>query len=294
MASFQSVILRFLIRKTVNWNKPLEKVRKDLEELGGKTSLPKEVQVTTLVHQGFKAELMEPAGAPENKIILYLHGGGYCLGVYNTNRAFVAGVASQCGLKTLLLDYRLAPEHPFPAALEDSVAAYRWLLQAGFSSDKIILMGDSSGCGLGLATVMKLREEQESLPAAMVFLSPVVDLAGKGESFITLAKKDPFQYRDPLGIAKNYVGRNDPALPMLSPLYGDMDGLPPMLIHAGDYDVFLSDATRLAEKAERYGVKVKLKVWKKMWHIFHMSAGILPEGKAALNEVYAYISEKMA
>ncbi len=293
MASFRSSILRFLIRKTVNWNKSFVEIRTDLERLNKKADIPQNIKVQSVSAGGVKAELIEPEGAPSDKIVIYLHGGGYCLGIVNTNRGFVAKIAAGTGLKTLLVDYRLAPENPFPAAIEDVITAYRWLLSKGHLSRNMIFVADSSGCGLCLAALMSLRDDKVSMPAAMAFISPMVDLAGTGESFVTRKDVDPFQYLDPLCIIKNYIGDNDPMLPVLSPLFGDLQGLPPILIHASDYDVFLSDAVRLAEKASESGIEVNLKIWDRMWHIFHMNANLLPEAKTALEEIFTYIKNKI-
>lgn len=293
MASLQSAILRFMLPKVIDWNKPLADLRKDLETMGRKVKMSPNVNISSVSAGGVRAELMEPVGAPSEKIIFYLHGGGYCLGIYNINRAFVAGVAAQSGLKVMLLDYRLAPENPAPAAFEDAVTAYRWLLSNDYLPENVILMADSSGCGLSLAMMMALRDNNEPMPKAVIFHSPMLDLKGTGESLQTRRNVDPCRYNDPLGIAKIYLGGNNPALTMFSPIDGAFERLPPMMIHAGDYDVFLSDAVRAAEKAKQAGIEVRFKIWDKMWHNFHFSADILPEGKRALEEIYAYIEEKM-
>lgn len=293
MASFRSSILRFLIRNTMNWNKSLGEIRTDLERLNKKADIPQNIKVQAISARGVKAELIEPVGAPSDKIVIYLHGGGYCLGIVNTNRSFVAKIAAGTGFRTLLVDYRVAPENPFPAAIEDVVAVYRWLLGSGYLPHNIAFMADSSGCGLTLAALMNLKNDTVSMPAAAAFITPMVDLTGSGESFVTRKDVDPFQYLDPLSIIKNYIGDNNPKLPVLSPLFGDLQGLPPMLIHAGDYDVFLSDAVRLGKKARESGIEVTFKIWDKMWHIFHMNADFLPDAKTALEEICAYIKGKI-
>lgn len=262
--------------------------------MSGKVKFPEATEALPVLAGGVKAEWLVPAGAAENKVILYLHGGGYCLGIVNTNRNFVARVASESGCKVLLADYRLAPENPYPAAVEDVLAAYRWLLSEGFLPENIVIAADSSGCGLTLAALITLRDNGEPLPAALAFMSPVVDLKNMGESMKTRADTDPFQLKPEFYIANYYVADHDPAAPLISPLYAELQGLPPMLIHGSDYDIFLSDSVRLAEKALKAGVDVTLKVWEKMWHNFHMSAGLLPEGRAALREIYSFINEKLA
>ncbi|MCX7747562.1 MAG: alpha/beta hydrolase [Clostridia bacterium] len=291
MASFQSVILKFLIRKTINWNKPLMEVRKDLARISKKAKIPKDIDVFPVITDDFRGEWIVPSGALEENVIIYLHGGGYCLGIVNTNRGFVARVAKESGIKVLLVDYRLAPENPYPAAIEDAAAAYRWLLGEGFQPKNIVFMADSSGCGLSLASLFMLRNNGVPMPASLIFMSPTVDFTYTGESMKTKAKVDPYQMDPRFFIANYYMENNDPASSWISPLYGDFYGLPPMLIHGSECDIFLSDAVRLAEKAKNAGVDVTLKVWDKMWHIFHMSADLLPEGRAALREIYGYIKK---
>jgi acetyl esterase/lipase len=151
-------------------------------------------------------------------------------------------------------------------------------------------MGDSSGCALAVSALLALKQGGVRMPRALAFITPVFDLAGKGETFLTRAEKDPFELKDPLGIAKIYVGSNNPLSPMLSPLYGELQGLPPVLIHAADYDVFLSDSYRFKENAEKAGVNVELKVWRKMWHIFHMQSSFVPESMKALKELCSHIN----
>jgi acetyl esterase/lipase len=289
--------LRYLIRKTVNWNKPLAEVRADLAKMGGKLQIPAGVTCSQRILNGAKVEefLPGPEGqanaAGQVRLILYVHGGGYSLGLVNTNRNFVMHIARQSGLRVVLLDYRLAPEHPFPAALEDFLGAYRGLLAEGARAGQIAVMGDSSGCGLALAGLTCLRAAGDPLPATLIAMCPMVDQTNSGDSFQTRAALDPYRL-DPQYYMNQYVlVGQDPANPLLSPLYADLRGLPPVLIHAADRDVFLSDATRLAEKARQAGVAVTLKVWDGMWHVFQMSAGLLPEGQASLKEIFAYLQQ---
>jgi acetyl esterase/lipase len=236
---------------------------------------------------------MIPAEGLNNKAILYFHGGGFCLGIYHPNREFAARMAKKCGVKVFMPNYRLAPENPFPAALEDAMAVYKGMLLEGYSAGNIVAAGDSSGCGLLLSALLALKKSGAEMPSAISLITPALDFAGKGESFLTKAKNDPFRLKDPLGVAKVYVGSNNPLSPDISPLYGDLAGLPPILIHGAEYDVFVSDAVRFEEAARQAGVDVRLKTWQKMWHIFHMQDTVVPEAKEALREMCAYMRAKI-
>lgn len=297
MASLQSALIRFLIKKTVNWNKPLAEVRSDLAKMGGKLKVPAGIAYSQRVLNKVNVDEFLPdaslqAGvAGRIRLIIYVHGGGYSLGLVNTNRNFVMNIARQSGLRVVLVDYRLAPEHPFPAALEDFLSVYRGLLKEGVQPKQIAVMGDSSGCGLALAGLTCLRDAGDPLPATLVAMCPMVDQTNSGDTFQSRAHLDPYRL-DPKYYTNQYVliGQ-DPRNPLLSPIYADLRGLPPILIHAADHDVFLSDATRLAEKACQSGVPVTLKVWDSMWHIFQMSAELLPEGQTSLKEIFAYLQQ---
>ncbi len=292
MSSIQSVLIRFLLKRSNLWNKPLPQIRKNMEKLKAQ-GMPEGVEASTEVINGVACEQLVPRNAAQGKAILYFHGGGFCLGIYQANRAFVAELAKEAGAAAYMPDYRLAPENPFPAALEDGVAVYKGLILKGYAPKDIVVTGDSSGCALAVSALLTLKQGGEAMPGAMAFITPVFDLAGRGESYKTRQEKDPFKLKDPLGIAKVYVGANNPASPMLSPLYGELEGLPPMLIHGADYDVFLSDAERMADAVRNAGVSVEFKVWRKMWHIFHMQAAIVPESKQALQALGAYVKEKL-
>jgi monoterpene epsilon-lactone hydrolase len=284
MNSIQSAFVRFMLRRSNIWNKPLIEVRKTMEGIKA-NAMPQGIENSRQNIHGVGCEVFKHPSNKKDKVILYFHGGGFCLGIYPPNREFAAKICSQTETDVYLPDYRLAPENPFPAALEDAIAVYRGIIENGFTGKDIILMGDSSGCALAVSALLALKQSKVEMPCALNFITPVFDLAGKGDSFTSKAAKDPFKLADPLGIAKIYVAANNPTSPMLSPLYGELDGLPPVLIHAAEYDVFLSDSTRFAEKAKNTDVKVNIKVWRKMWHIFHMQAPFVPESKRALDEI---------
>lgn len=233
--------------------------------------------------------IMTP-GADAEKVILFLHGGGYCLGSCDSHRGLASLLSSAAGMRALMIDYRLAPEHPFPAGLEDAVAAYRWLLQRGVDPERIAVAGDSAGGGLTLATLLSLRDAGDPLPAGAVLLSPWTDLALTGESFVTRAELDPMLGKAGMvSTARWYIGDMDPRTPLVSPLYAELRGLPPLLVHVGDHEVLLDDAVRLATRARAAGVDVTLEVWEGMWHVFHATAPRVPEAQRAVERIGEFL-----
>ncbi|MGH7838864.1 MAG: alpha/beta hydrolase [Candidatus Binataceae bacterium] len=255
----------------------------------------KDVTVTPVSAGGVPAEWIVAPGAADDRVILYLHGGGYVMGSINTHRAMIARISRAAQAKALALDYRLAPEHPFPAAVEDATAAYRWLLAQGYKPGKIVIAGDSAGGGLTLATLLSLRDAQTPLPAAAVPISAWTDMEGTGASVRTRASRDPMVgSASLLGMAKNYLGQADPKNPLASPLHGDYRGIPPLLIQVGDAEIILDDSTLVAEKAKAAGVKVNLEVWDDMVHVWHVYAKLLPEGQQAIDRIGQYVLEHTA
>jgi acetyl esterase/lipase len=229
-----------------------------------------------------------------DRVILYLHGGSYNSGSIASHRSLAANIAHAAKTRALIIDYRLAPEYRFPAAVEDARAAYRWLLENQFRPDHIIVAGDSCGGGLALSLLISLRDEDQPLPAAAVCLSPWTNLTCTGESWETNLKKDIML--DPGALIKSaqlYLGESDPRIPLASPLYADLKGLPPLLIQVGSEELFLSDATCFAEQAQAAGVRVTLQVWKGMQHEWHFAANILPEGRQAIEQIGHFIEAQL-
>lgn len=224
----------------------------------------------------------------QERVILYFHGGAYFAGSLITHREFAAQLAKVTGFRVLLVDYRLAPENPYPAAVEDAIAAYRWLLTQGFSPDQIIIAGDSAGGGLSLATLVNLRDLGDAMPAGAFCISPWTDLALEGDSLVSKARVDfictPQMLRTS---APMYYGAHNPKSPLISPLYADLTGLPPLLIHVGTEETLLDDAIRLAEAAEEAGVEVDLHIWPEMFHVFPL-AGYMPETQAAMGMIKSF------
>ena len=293
MPSLRSRILhRTLQRITSALDAPLsvQEQRTRLDEMARRDiRLPKRVTVRTVQAGGVHAEWIEPAAASPQTVILYLHGGGYCLCSLDTHRGLAARLALAGGSPLLLLDYRLAPEHPFPAALEDALTAYRWLLAEGVSPARMAIAGDSAGGGLTLAAAISLREAGDPLPAALALISPWSDLTFSGDTIRTLADVDPVLKVDGKPLVDYYFGQHNPADPHISPLFADLRGLPPLFIQVGSDEILLSDSTCLAEKARLAGVDVTLEVWKGMWHVFQVFAPYVPEAQKAIDQMVAYI-----
>jgi acetyl esterase/lipase len=263
----------------------------------GMTAFPSagETKCTPVNAGGVPAEWIAASGAADDRVILYLHGGGYVMGSIATHREMVSRLSKAAKARALALDYRLAPEHPFPAAVEDATAAYRWLLSQNIKPSRIVVAGDSAGGGLTLATLVALRDAKVPLPAAGVCISPWTDMEGTGASMTTRAKADPVvQKQGLLGMAQLYLGGKDPRSPLAAPLHADLAGLPSLLIHVGDAETLLDDSTRVAEKAKMAGVKVDLEVWPEMPHVWHLFAPFLPEGQQAIDKIGQYIQTKTA
>jgi monoterpene epsilon-lactone hydrolase len=255
----------------------------------------KDVTCEPVTAGGVPAEWIVAPGAAADRVILYLHGGGYVMGSINTHRAMIARISRAAQAKALALGYRLAPEHPHPAAVEDATAAYRWLLAEGYKPNKIVIAGDSAGGGLTLATLLALRDAGIPLPAAAVPISAWSDMEGTGASVQTRASRDPMVTNATLlDMSKAYIGNGDPKNPLASPLHGDYHGLPPMLIQVGDAEILLDDSIRVTEKAKAAGVKVDLEVWPEMVHVWHVYAKILPEAQQAIDRIGQYVIEHTA
>jgi acetyl esterase/lipase len=239
---------------------------------------------------GVDGEWIAPADAPPDKAILYLHGGGFRVGSVASHRDLIARIAAASGCRVLAINYRLAPEHRFPAALDDTLAAYGWMLDQGLQPINIAFAGDSAGGNLVLAAMLSLRDRRLPLPAAGLVMSPWTDLAATGSSYISRAEADPIHQRPMiLALAKNYLGeQGDPCDPLVSPLYANLEGLPPLLIQVGDRETVLDDSTMFAEKARAAGVDTELQIWDGMIHVFPMFSEI-PEAREAIASIAKFL-----
>jgi epsilon-lactone hydrolase len=273
---------------------PIEQQRQVLDGMGAQAQLPEAVTVERRPLAGLHTEWFSPPGCSTDRVLLHLHGGGYVMGSCTSHRALTSQLAVACGMQAALPEYRLAPEHPFPAALDDAVGAYVALLDGGIAPDRIVLLGDSAGGGLTLTTLCALRDAGTPLPAAAVLLSPWTDMTFSGESLRTRAEVDPWLTPELLDPMRQHFARAfDPKDPKISPLFADLRGLPPMLVHAGDHEILLSDSTRLVERAKEAGVTVELEVWPELWHVFHLFAPVLPDANDALSKIGAFVRHRL-
>jgi acetyl esterase/lipase len=248
--------------------------------------ISKDTKVEKINIDGIQAEWLIPSGADDKKVILYLHGGGYVTGSIEDHRMMCGLLANAAGAKVLIPEYRLAPENPFPAAVDDAVKVYEWLLAQGLPSADIIIAGDSAGGGLSVATVLALKDKSASLPTAVLCLSPWADLTLKGRSHTTKAKADAVLRRDVLHEwALCYTDESNLTNPLVSPVYGDFHGFPPLLIQVGSEEILLDDSLMLAEKAKADGVDVTLKIWDGMWHVWQALGDLIPENKKTFEEI---------
>jgi acetyl esterase/lipase len=235
-------------------------------------------------------------GVRSDRVVLFLHGGGFQIGSTHSHRALIAAISAESGARALGVDYRRAPEHRFPAAPEDVLTAYGWLLNQGIEPAHIAFAGDSAGGTLALAALLSLRDRGMPHPAAAVLMSPWTDLAATGESYETRAARDPLNNRPMLlAVARNYLGASvDPYDPLASPLYADLTDLPPLLIQVGDREVVLDDARTFAEKARAAGVSFYLEVWDEMIHVFQLFPAELPEARRAIARIGGFLREHLA
>ena len=299
MPSWQFLLIKTIFQLRRLFNPPngmldVERERVETETLAANFRTKIELTCIPVSANEIRAEWITTPATSTERAILYLHGGSYNSGSITSHRSLAANIAHAAKTRALIIDYRLAPEYRFPAAVEDAKTAYRWLLENHVSPDHIIVAGDSCGGGLALSLLIDLRDDQLPLPAAAVCLSPWTDLTCTGESWETNRRKDIML--DPGALRKSaqlYLGESDPRTPLASPLYGNLRKLPPILIQVGSNELFLSDATCFAEQAQAAGTKVTLQVWQGMQHEWHFAANILPEARQAIQQIGQFIQAQM-
>lgn len=269
-------------------------LRKSYDAMGELFPPAADVMLERVSANGVAAEWSSTPGAKKDRVIMYVHGGGYVIGSIASHRHLVTELGRAAGSLALSLDYRLAPEHPFPAAVDDALAAYRFLLDQGFLPGNIAIAGDSAGGGLTVATLLAIREAGLEQPACGFCISPWVDLEATGRSMTTQASRDPMVQKDGLlGMAAAYLNGANPQTPLAAPLYGDFSGIAPLLIQVGAAETLLDDATRLASVAGAADVEVNLQIWPEMIHVWHFFHPMLGAARHAINGAGEIISKAM-
>lgn len=248
------------------------------------------VQYSAVTAKGVPAEWITPPGSRPDCVVVYVHGGAFYAGTVTGARPVAAAIALAARARVLTFAYRLAPEHPFPAALDDTLAVYEWLRVNGVAPEKLVLVGDSAGGTLALGLLVRLRDEGKPLPRGAVCLSAATDLTLAGDTWMRNARNDLLIGADKIRAAVDlYLQGADARAPLASPLYADLQGLPPLLMLVGSDECLLADTTRFAAKAQAAGVRVNVEVWERMQHGWHIIAPLLPEGRRALARVGEFI-----
>ncbi|WP_321393717.1 alpha/beta hydrolase [Emcibacter sp.] len=279
----------------LSFEDPPAKLRADFEVTLSQIPVAEDLSFENVKLGDVSALLSTSPGAAGDAALLYLHGGGFIGGSAQGYRGLSAELGRAIGVGAYSLDYRLAPEDVFPAAVEDAASAYQALLDKGFSPDRIVVAGDSAGGGLVMSLLVKLRDAGAPLPAAALAISPWADLSCDTESFTTKASEDPALTAAGLRIAAaHYLNQTDPRDPLASPVFADLTGLPPLLIQVGSAEILLDDAVKLAGSAGAAGVKVKLDVWPDMPHVWHAFSFMLDSGRQAIEEAGAFLKNAIS
>ena len=272
----------------------VQEMRAGMEAFIGLAPLPEGTVCEPVDVDGVPAEWVTTPNANPANVVLYLHGGGYAIGSIATHRALAANISEAAGVRVLLIDYRLAPEHPHPAAVDDAVKAWRWLLAQGVDPARMAISGDSAGGGLTFATLIALRDAGDPLPACAVPISPWTELEAVSDSHTTRAEADPMVGSEGLKIMADwYLNGQDLRTPLAAPLHADLHGLPPIFVQVGDAEVLLDDATRIVEKAKAAGVDATCEVIPEGIHVLHAFAPLVPEASAAIDRLGAFVRQHL-
>ncbi len=273
-------------------NPTVEEYREGFESLSANVGVGKNSTIEDVQANGVPGEMVTADGSSSESVTLYLHGGGYVIGSPKTHRELARRLSVETGGSILVIDYRLAPENPFPAAVEDAVSSYQWMLERGLDPSALSIAGDSAGGGLAVATLVSLKDQGIPLPSCGVALSPWVDMEVTGESMTTRADVDPMVQRDGLmTMAQTYLNGSDPRSPLAAPIYADLTGLPPLLIQVGTRETLYDDAIRLACHAIESGLRVTFEPWDEMIHVWQLFAPLIDEGQEAIERIGAFIRD---
>jgi len=305
MTSFKSKLFNFRIghsyllrgkfkKEVFDFNTSIDDFRERCEKGASRyAKIPDQISVETESIEGMKCEWLIPEGCNPDKLILYVHGGGYVSGSCNDHRGFVSKFAKFTGYKSLVFEYRLAPEYPFPAALDDSVKIYKWLLSRGYHPKNILIAGESAGGGLTLALLLALKKQNIEFPAAAVAISPWTDLSCSSESYKTKNKKSVAPLNSWTVFARHYTGDNDPKNPLISPLFGNPEGLPPIFINSAVNDELFEDGEKFYFKAKDAGVDITFRAGEGMVHCYPLLAPMFPEATEAMNEIVDFVKHHL-
>lgn len=305
MKSIQSHFVNFLIRhnhlfqgkwkkEVFDFNTSIHDFRLKCEKGAAKFGkIPGDIEIRKDKLNGINLEYLIPEQAPGDKIILYLHGGGYVSGSCSDHRGFVAKFAKKTGITNLLFEYRLAPEHPYPAAIDDALMAYRHLLASGYNHGNIVFAGESAGGGLALALLLAIKHAGMPFPKAAVAISPWTDLTCSGDSYKSKNKVSPAPFNSWHVFSKYYVGNDTATNPLISPLFGNLSGLPPIFINSGMDDELFDDGQKFYQKAKAAGTDIKFRAGKGMLHCYPLLAPMFPEATEAMNEIVTFIKNSL-
>ena len=303
MTSIKSKAFNFLIRnerlfrgkirkEVFDMNTSITAFRERCEKGAKKYSkIPEGVEIKEQIIEGIKSEWITPQGAHSDKIILYIHGGGYVSGSCSDHRGLVSKFAKLTGVTNLIYEYRLAPENKFPAAIDDSIKVYQWLLNSVYKPDNIIFAGESAGGGLCLALLLALKKNNIALPNAALAISPWTDLTCSGDSYKTKNSKSPAPLDSWIVFSRHYIGNNDATNPIISPLFGDLKGLPPIFINSGMDDELFDDGEKFYLKAKEAGVDITFRAGVGMLHCYPLLAPMFREATEAMEEIVAFIKK---
>lgn len=294
MASFKSRIVGFIMKRIMHFDKPLEEIRSDFAKMSVKLKMNPGTSIEEVTADGVRCYLVKPDYGQSDEFIFYLHGGGYCLGLYDATKDFGIKLSELYGKNVLIVDYRVAPEYPFPAGIEDAIAAYKWLLKYEGNSEKIAIYAESAGCGLALNTLVHARDTGLALPACSAFATPFLDATMSSDSVTRNALVDPFYASDENLIVNHYTQGLDKTEPRVSPLFHDVHDLTPIMVHIAEKDMLCDDGYNLVDKLKKAGNDVSHRTFEGMWHVFHMQGINLLESRAALTDIGEFYRINMA
>jgi len=288
-----NTVLEMIRVRSAETRNTIDDERLSYERIMSTLPIDDDIETERVGVNGVAAEWIWAPESDKRRVILYLHGGGYVIGSVRTHRVLLAHLARAAKARVLALDYRLAPETPFPGPIDDTVNAYQWLLSEGIEPANMAIAGDSAGGGLVVAALVALKSVGEPLPAAGVCISPWSDMESTGGSMMTNSESDPSVSKERLlKLAGIYLNGKNPQAPLASPIHADLTGLPPLLLQVGSIEVLLDDSTMLKEQSHKAGVSVQMEVWDDMPHVWHHYAPILPEARKAISKIGEFLLQQ--